>query len=57
MHYNADSETLKIIYVSGNVYDYLKVPPQVYEAMRSATSKGTFLNKQIKGHYRYKKVK
>lgn len=57
MHYDKNTETLKIIYVSGDVYDYLSVPPQVYEAMRAAPSKGTFLNTQIKGHYRFKKVK
>ena len=57
MQYDADTGTLKIIYVSGSVYEYLKVPSHVYQEMRSALSKGTFLNTQIKGHYRYKKVK
>ncbi|TLV03286.1 KTSC domain-containing protein [Dyadobacter luticola] len=54
--YDGDTETLRVIYVSGMVYDYKKVPLEVYQAMTSAFSKGTFLNRYIKGNYEFEKV-
>ena len=57
MSYNEAASTLRITYVSGKVYDYLGVPPAVYEQMRAASSKGTFLNYRIKGIFDYKKVR
>ncbi len=42
MRYDADSRTLRIVYVSGNVYDYKDVPPEVYEAMKASVSKARF---------------
>lgn len=57
MMYNADTRKLRIIFVSGMVYDYKDVPEAVYLAMKSAGSKGIYLNKHIKGHYNFKKVK
>lgn len=56
MRYDRVSHTLRVIYVSGMVYDYKNVPEEVYVAMRTATSKGTFLNKYIKGKYEFEKV-
>jgi len=56
MNYDVSSETLKIIFLSGAVYEYRKVPPKVYNAMKTAFSKGTYLNKYIKGQYSYKKI-
>ena len=57
MQYNEASATLRIVFVSGMVYDYRNVPEDVYRAMKSASSKGTFLNRFIKGRYPFKKVK
>ena len=57
MEYNESMATLRITYVSGKVYDYKNVPTDVYEEMKEAESKGTFLNYRIKGKYRYKRVK
>ena len=57
MEYIENVSTLRITYTSGNVYDYKGVPPEVFEEMKVAGSKGTFLNYRIKGKYRYKKVK
>jgi hypothetical protein len=56
MHYDPGSSTLRIIYVSGEVYDYMRVPESIYKAMKSSGSKGTYLNKYIKGRYEFKKV-
>lgn len=57
MHYNDDTKTLRVVFVSGAIYDYKKVPAEVYHAMQSASSKGTFLNTHIKEHYRFEKIK
>jgi hypothetical protein len=56
MIYDDETETLRIVYVSGMVYDYKKVPLEVYEAMKASDSKGTFLYQEIKGKYEFKKV-
>lgn len=54
--YIKDRKVLGIGYQSGTVYHYFSVPEQVYLDMRSARSKGSFLNQYIKGHYRYKRI-
>ena len=56
MHYDPDTRTLRIRYVSGLVYDYKGVPPDVFDAMKAAGSKGRFLNRFIKGNYAFEKV-
>ena len=57
MKYDAKASKLRVVYTSGSIYDYIKVPENVYKAMRSAFSKGKFLNKYIKPKYEYQKVK
>ncbi|MBO9730764.1 MAG: KTSC domain-containing protein [Chitinophaga sp.] len=57
MSYDAGTRTLRIIFVSGMIYDYQDVPETVYMAMKQSGSKGTYLNKYIKGHYSFKKIK
>ena len=57
MQYDPVSTTLRVVFVSGIVYDYKKVPLEVYQAMKNAVSKGSYLNKYIKGNYDYKKLK
>ena len=54
--YDTATCTLRVAYVSGSVYDYLDVPEQVYMAMKKSFSKGAFLNKHIKGKYRFQKT-
>jgi hypothetical protein len=56
MIYDADTRTLRIIFVSGMIYDYKEVPESVYLAMKSSGSKGIYLNKHVKGHYTYEKI-
>jgi len=57
IRYDAPSSTLRVIYVSGSIYDYKKVPEKVYIEMKAASSKGEFLNKQIKPNYEFEKIK
>jgi hypothetical protein len=56
MIYDDEKETLRIVYVSGRIYDYKKVPLEIYEAMKASDSKGTFLNQHIKPNYEFEKV-
>jgi KTSC domain len=55
-HYYPDEQRLRVTYLSGAVYDYLGVPAGVYAAMKAYQSKGTFLNREIKGHYPFQKI-
>ena len=56
MRYDRATHKLRIIFVSGMVYDYLNVPEEVYLEMKEAGSKGTFLNQRIKKNFSYRKV-
>jgi hypothetical protein len=55
--YDSARSALRVFFVSGSVYDYLRVPQKVYDEMKESGSKGTFLNLKIKGTYPFKKVK
>ena len=55
-HYDKVKHQLTVIFVSGTVYIYKKVPEEVYEEMKAAFSKGVFLNERIKGTYKYEKA-
>jgi len=55
--YDLPSSTLRVIFTSGLIYDYINVPLIVYEAMKNSTSKGKYLNEHIKGHYAFRKIK
>ncbi|WP_374445818.1 KTSC domain-containing protein [Epilithonimonas sp.] len=54
--YLEDKKTLRIVYQSGAVYDYLNVSQKIFEEFRSAFSKGVYLNKIIKPKFKFKKV-
>jgi hypothetical protein len=57
MHYDPVTRTLRIVYVSGSVYDYKDVPEEVYREMKKAPSKGTYLNEEIKTRFPFEKIK
>jgi hypothetical protein len=57
MEYDKRKRILRIVFVSGMIYDYLDVPEEVFSAMRLAQSKGTFLNQLVKPHYSFRKIK
>jgi hypothetical protein len=54
--YDASRHRLRVVFVSGMVYEYKKVPQEVYDEMRSTFSKGTYLNERVKGFYEFEKV-
>ncbi|WBV62006.1 KTSC domain-containing protein [Chryseobacterium camelliae] len=55
--YFPETEILRIIYQSGAIYDYQKVPLEISEKFRKAKSKGQFLNYVIKPKFKFKKLK
>lgn len=57
IEYKPETKVLKVIFLSGAVYAYYQVPEDVYVSMKQARSKGQFLNEQIKGNYRFRKLK
>ena len=57
IRYDASKSILRVVYVSGAVYDYKKVPEKIYNEMKTASSKGEYLNKEIKPNYKFEKVK
>jgi len=54
--YDADNRMLKIVFVSGIVYEYKNVPKKVYEEMKASGAKGIYFNQYIKGKFEFKKV-
>ena len=54
--YDEASQTLEILFSSERVYQYFEVPSQVAQEFLNAASHGQFLNRQIKGLYRYARV-
>ncbi|HLJ86537.1 MAG TPA: KTSC domain-containing protein [Candidatus Angelobacter sp.] len=59
MGYNPSERVLELEYRdTGDVYQYLEVPLEEYEAFQAAESKGTYLNKEFKKKgYRYRRLK
>jgi KTSC domain len=57
IRYYAATSTLRIIFVSGRVYDYKDVPEKVFNAMKTSSSRGIYFNQHIKGYYEFEKVK
>jgi hypothetical protein len=54
--YDRAQEILRIRYVGGPAYDYLAVPPNVFDDFLAAESKGRFVNCRIKPYYRFMRV-
>ncbi|MEO5684871.1 MAG: KTSC domain-containing protein [Chitinophagaceae bacterium] len=54
--YTVTASSLRIWYLSGAIYDYQDVPPKVFNEFKNALSKGSYLNRCIKGRYGFKKV-
>jgi hypothetical protein len=55
--YFPETEILRIVYQSGAIYDYLKVPEEIFNTFRMTRSKGWFLNHVIKPKFAYKKIR
>jgi KTSC domain len=54
--YDRSRHTLRLSYVGGATYDYLDVPEDVFHELLDASSKGQFVNWNVKPHYDYQRV-
>ena len=54
--YDETSKRLRVVFVSGDVYDYEGVPAEVVKDFRAAFSKGRFFGPNIRDRYRYRRV-
>ncbi len=54
--YDAFTRELWVMFTTGRRYVYSEVPPDVYRAFFSATSRGTFFNQEIRDHYPYREL-
>lgn len=55
--YDLDSTLLEIEFHDGSIYQYNNVPQSVHTALMAAVSLGSFLHKNIRGKYSYRKVR
>lgn len=49
--YDHSIRRMRITFEQGHTYDFCEVPPDVHQALMSASSKGTYYNKHIKDRY------
>ena len=49
--YSKRLHALEVEFVSGAIYRYKNVPPQVYYDLLSATSKARFYDANVRGHF------
>jgi hypothetical protein len=54
--YDLDTNTLRISFKSGGVYEYAHVPESRWEGLQNAVSKGSYFHRYIKDKYRTRKV-
>lgn len=53
--YDETEMQLHVQFLSGSLYVYFDVPKEVFDDFMAAPSKGSFLNRVIKGVYHYEK--
>lgn len=53
--YDTDASALTITFNSGSIYEYEKVPWEVFTKFRMAQSQGNYFNNNIAKSYSYKK--
>lgn len=51
--FDPETDTLKIVFRSGETYEYFNVPPSVYRGLQSATSAGSYFHRAIRQRYAY----
>ena len=49
--YDAELCQLSVTFVTGRQYIYFRVPPDVYQAMTGAFSKGRYFNAHVRDRY------
>ena len=54
--YDENSQTLRVWFLNGSMYDYSGVGQMEFDALLEAPSIGSYLARNIKGSYPYEKV-
>jgi lysyl-tRNA synthetase class 2 len=54
--FNTEDETLLMEFNNGSIYEYEKVPWELFTKFRMAESQGSFFSKNISRTFKYKKV-
>lgn len=56
--YDESSQTLRVAFLNGSLYDYHSVPPHHHGGLMNSSSHGGYLDAHIKkGGYRYTQVR
>ena len=56
IRYSQDTRELEIRFVNGRTYQYFDVPPEIYEGLTSAPSRGAFFTANIKNSYDFRQL-
>lgn len=54
--YDTDTQTLYVQFLNGNIYMYKGVPIFEFENLRTASSVGSYLNRNFKNVYPYERI-
>lgn len=54
--YDRAARRLRVTFVSGDVYEYDDVPPEVDEGLREAPSKGRYFGPNIRDRYPFHRI-
>ena len=54
--YDVETATLEVVFRAGGVYQYEKVPADVYQNFLTAPSHGNYFREHIREHYAYQKI-
>lgn len=54
--YDESTETLRIQFTNGSIYEYRNVPIVVCNDFMQASSLGAYLNRNIRNNYPYEKI-
>jgi hypothetical protein len=54
--YEIEHARLTVTFTTGRIYEYYLVPAAVASSFKTAASKGTFFNANIRDHYVYREI-
>lgn len=54
--YDAESQSVYVKFLNGSIYTYKGVPEHEFENLRTASSIGSYLNRNYKNVYPYERV-
>lgn len=54
--YDEVSETLRVKFYNGTLYEYHNVPKSIFTSLMDAASPGRFFHRFVRGHYDYRSL-